>query len=74
MILFRMTEWQKKVVEAVIEKGSYAKAAQFLGVEYGAVRAVFSKLRAKDRDATEFHSQILIYQKRLGPKKRYLTT
>ena len=74
MILFGTTEWQKKVVDAVIKEGSYAKAAQVLGKEYGAVKGVFFKIRVTDRKAVEYHEWVLKSQRQLGPKKRYLTT
>ena len=74
MILFTMTDWQRKVVEAVIKQGDYAGAAQFLNKEVGAVKAVFFKLRSMDRKATDYHEQILKYQRQLGPKKKYLIT
>ena len=73
-LVFEMTDWQKQVVEAVIEHGSYVEAAKYLGVKPGAVSAVFFKLRTNDHKANSYHRAILEYRKRLGPKsQRYLT-
>jgi hypothetical protein len=73
MILWGITDHQKKVVEAVIEHGGYADAAKVLDISDAAVKAVFYKLRVKDDDAQRYHRQIAQWQRALGPKKRYLT-
>jgi len=73
MILFGFTEWQRKVIEAVIEHGSYGEAALHLSVKVTAVKAVFYKVRTTDRKAWDYHKQVIKYQRGLGPKKRYLT-
>jgi len=70
--LYGTTEWQEKVVQAVIDHHSYTEAAKVLGVNVGAVKAVFYKLRNKDREAQALHKKIVQWQKQLGPKKRYL--
>ena len=74
MILFGRTQWQEKVVQTVINEGSYGKAAQVLGKKVGAVKAVFFKIRATDRKAIDYHEWVLKSRQQLGPKKKYLIT